>query len=381
VCPIALRDDPSAGFNIRMTESVLFNYLRRLSLVLGLLGAALPCQASRWVEIGNAGVSTDKVLLDADSIEKLDNFRLANVMTLSSGPQTNAHNITFDRTVKKVAFNCADRTLGGVQTIAYLGEKRVGSSPENTGWRTNMKPVGTDGLNNRALTMVCTAAVAGAPAPEQKPRNSSGSGIVVDGVGDILTASHVVSHCKSIMVKTATSKLFDAAVFGVDPKNDLAILKIAYDAPLGEPAHFRVQSEPARLGETVGVIGYPLSGLLSTEPKATFGQVNSVAGINNDYTLLQISAPIQPGNSGGPALDEYGQVIGVVVSTTSLAVAALTGNVPQNVNFAVRGEVAQIFLAARGIKVLTGHRQQVQSTEAIAAGGLKSTVFVQCLVE
>lgn len=142
-----------------------------------------------------------------------------------------------------------------------------------------------------------------------------------------------------------------------------------------------MQSEPARLGETVGVIGYPLTGLLSTEPKATFGQVNSVAGVNNDYTLLQISAPIQPGNSGGPALDEYGQVIGVVVSTASLAVAALTGNVPQNVNFAVRGEVAQIFMAARGIKVLTGHRQQVQSTETIAAEGLKSTVFVQCLVE
>jgi hypothetical protein len=59
-------------------------------------------------------------------------------------------------------------------------------------------------------------------------------------------------------------------------------------------------------------------------------------------------------------------------------VAAL---IPQNVNSAVRGEVAQIFMAARGIKVLTGHRQQVQSTEMIAAEGLKSTVFVQCLME
>jgi S1-C subfamily serine protease len=356
-------------------------YLRRFALLLALLCAALPSYASRWVEIGTAGVSTDKVLLDADSIEKVDDFRLANVMTLLSAPQTNAHNITFDRRVNRVAFNCADRTFQSLQITAYLGEKRAGSSPENTAWRTTMKPVGTDGLNNRALAMVCAAAIAGAAAPEQKPKNSSGSGIVVDGRGDILTASHVVNHCKTITVKTATSKLFDASVFGVDPKNDLAILKIAYDAPLGEPAHFRVQAEPARLGETVGVIGYPLTGLLSSEPKATFGQVNSVAGFNNDYTLLQISAPIQPGNSGGPALDEFGQVIGVVVSTASLAVAALTGNVPQNVNFAVRGEVAQIFLAARGIKVLTGHRQQVLTTEAIAAEGLKSTVFVQCANE
>ena len=265
--------------------------------------------------------------------------------------------------------------------LAYLGEKQVGSSPENADWRTVMKPVGTNALNNRALAIACGSSAAGAAAAAPRPRSVSGSGIVVDGVGDILTANHVVSGCKSITVKTASSKLFDAAVFGVDPKNDLAILKIAYDAPLGEPARFRLQSQPARLGETIGVIGYPLTGILSTEPKATFGQVNSVAGINNDYTLLQISAPVQPGNSGGPALDESGQVIGVVVGTAPLALLVATGNVPQNVNFAVRGEVAQIFMAARGIKVLTGHRQQAQSTEAIAATGLKSTVFVQCSME
>ncbi len=193
--------------NILAAEYVLPTGLRRLSLLLALLCAALPCHASRWVEIGNAGVSTDKVLLDADSIGKADNFRLANVMTLSSAPQTNAHNITYDRRVNKVAFNCADRTFQSVQVVAYLGEKRVGSSPENANWRTTMKPIGADGLSNRALTMVCAAAVAGTPATEQKPRNSSGSGIVVDGVGDILTASHVVNHCKSISVKTATSSM------------------------------------------------------------------------------------------------------------------------------------------------------------------------------
>lgn len=127
----------------------MFNHLRALSLALALLCTALPCHASRWIEIGNAGVSTDKVLLDADSIEKLDNFRLANVMTLSSAPQTNVNNITYDRRVRKVAFNCGDRTLQSVQVIAYLGEKRVGASPENTNWRTSMKPVGADAMNNR----------------------------------------------------------------------------------------------------------------------------------------------------------------------------------------------------------------------------------------
>lgn len=135
---------------------------------------------------------------------------------------------------------------------------------------------------------------------------------------------------------------------------------------------------PAKLGESVGVVGYPLTGFLSAEPKATFGQVNSVAGFNNDYTLLQISAPIQPDNSGGPVLDEAGQVIGVVVSEASLGVLAASGALPQNVNFAVRGEVAQIFLTARGIKLQTGTRAHNLPSAAIAAVGLKSTVYVQC---
>jgi S1-C subfamily serine protease len=349
--------------------------------------ALLPCicgttaNASHWVEVGNAGVSTDKVLVDADSIEKVDEFRTARIMTLGSAPQTNSHNITFDRRVQKVAFSCTDRTFRSIQTIAYLGEKQVGTSPVNADWKSTMKPLGMDALNSRAFAIVCGNAAAGASPAVGRPKVATGSGVVVDEIGDVLTANHVVTHCKSITVKTPASKAFDATVAGVDPKNDLAILKIAFDAPLGEPAHFRTQSQPARLGETIGVVGYPLSGILSTEAKATFGQINSVAGANNDYTLLQISAPVQPGNSGGPVLDEYGQVIGIVVSQASLAVIALSGNVPQNVNFAVRGELAQIFLAARGIKVLSGRRQQVQSTEAIAASGLKSTLLVQCALE
>jgi S1-C subfamily serine protease len=129
------------------------------------------------------------------------------------------------------------------------------------------------------------------------------------------------------------------------------------------------------------VIGYPLAGILSSEPKATFGQINSVAGVNNDYTLLQISAPVQPGNSGGPVFDASGLVIGVVVSQASPAMAAAVGNIPQNVNFAVRGEVAQIFLAAHGIKISTNRRWHTRSTEEIAATGQKSTMFVACLLD
>jgi S1-C subfamily serine protease len=197
----------------------------------------------------------------------------------------------------------------------------------------------------------------------------------------VLTNNHVVNHCKSIVVKAMGFPPGAAAVDATDPKNDLAVLRAVNAAALGEPVRFRIQSQPGKLGESIGVIGYPLAGILSSEPKATFGQINSVAGVNNDYTLLQISAPVQPGNSGGPVLDASGLVIGIVVSQASPVMAALAGNVPQNVNFAIRGEMAQIFLAAHGIKVSTGRRWHTRSTDEIAAAGQRSTVFVACLVE
>jgi S1-C subfamily serine protease len=352
-----------------------------LLVLLALTCVSTPCLASRWVQVGNSGVTTDKVMVDADSVQKLEQFTVVDVMTLYSAPRVNAHNITLDRHVQRDAFDCAARTVVGIRTIGYLGDQQVGSGPETADWRIKMVPIGSNPLSNRVYAIACASGAGGTPQAGPKLRSSSASGIVVDEVGDILTNNHVVDHCKSLTVRTSNSKPFVATVAATDPKNDLAILKIAYDAPLGEPANFRSQSQPARLGEEVGVIGFPLTGILSVEPKATFGQVNSVAGINNDYTLLQISAPVQPGSSGGPVLDGSGQVVGVVVSQASLAVAAITGSIPQNVNFAIRGEVAQIFLAARGIKVTTGRHRPPLSTEEIAAVGLKSTVFVRCSAE
>jgi S1-C subfamily serine protease len=96
---------------------------------------------------------------------------------------------------------------------------------------------------------------------------------------------------------------------------------------------------------------------------------------------LQISAPVQPGNSGGQVPDSSDLVVGIVVSQTSLAVVAAAGNVLQNINFAIRGEVAQIFLAARGVKLASSGHQHTLSTEEIAEKGQKSTVLVACAQE
>lgn len=383
------KSDQYSGFHpkvsrhpIRSVREILFSRWAVQLFALALSMLPLPGFAARWVEVGNGAVPTDRVLVDADSVQKADDITTVNIATLYAAPRTNSHNITMDRHVQRTAFKCADRSYIGIVTTGYLGDKRVGSGSETVDWKNKFVPIGNNPMGDRIFAIACAPSSGGdAATTAPKPKFYSGSGFVVDDSGDVLTNNHVVNHCKSIIVKALGFPPIAARVDAIDPKNDLAILRAASAATVGEPVHFRIQSQPGKLGEAIGVIGYPLAGILSSEPKATFGQINSVAGINNDYTLLQISAPVQPGNSGGPVLDASGLVIGVVVSQASPAMATAAGNMPQNVNFAIRGEVAQIFLAAHGIKFSTSRRWHTQPTDEIAAMGQRSTVFIACLVE
>src|SRR5262249_14305636 len=105
-----------------------------------------------------------------------------------------------------------------------------------------------------------------------------------------------------------------------------------------------------RAGDSVMVVGYPLIGILSDEASVATGIVSALAGEDNDSRILQITAPVQSGNSGGPPVDSAGNVVGVVTSKLdAVAVAQATGDMPQNVNFAVKESVAQSFLESRGI--------------------------------
>jgi S1-C subfamily serine protease len=345
-----------------------------------------PCFAARWQELGNAADSLDKVYIDADSVEQVDGFRIVRVMTVYPQPRSNSHNILMDSHIQQDAFDCERKRFSAIQMIGYLKGQQAGTGPVTTDWKTKTVPVSNDPFQQRVLSAACSLplttgkkvpAIVPPAQPQPKPQFSTGSGIIVNDEGYILTNAHVVKSCKSIAVKPLYADALSAKLEAIDPKNDLALIRTA--AGYGQPAQFRSESKPARLGETVGVVGYPLTGFLSAEPKATFGQVNSVAGAGNDYTLLQISAPVQAGNSGSPVFDRSGNVIAIVVSqATSLAQLLKTGAVPQNVNFAIRGELAQIFMQAHGVKFKVGDRKKELRTDEIADAGQKSTALLIC---
>ena len=105
-----------------------------------------------------------------------------------------------------------------------------------------------------------------------------------------------------------------------------------------------------RVGEPVAAFGFPLSGLLATSGNITFGNVTDLSGIADDTRYVQIQAPVQPGNSGGPLLDYNGNIVGVVSGKlNAMKVAELSKDMPQNVNFAIRTGTLVNFLESNRV--------------------------------
>jgi TPR repeat protein len=176
--------------------------------------------------------------------------------------------------------------------------------------------------------------------PPAEPPNSSGSGAVISTEGHILTAAHVVAGAKRVTVTTKDGTK-DAVILRLDEANDLAVLRITVGPIAPLPI---APSRLMRLGQVVATIGFPNIQIQGFSPKVTRGEISSLNGIGDDPRAWQISVPVQTGNSGGPLLDENGNLVGVVVSKLGLKAAKLTGDLPQNVNYAVKSAYALALL-------------------------------------
>jgi len=170
----------------------------------------------------------------------------------------------------------------------------------------------------------------------------TGSGFAVDG-RHILTNAHVIEGMSRVDVANEQISAPAEIVF-VDPRNDIALLRIAAQ-PLPTAAAFR-DSFDIHLGEDVIVMGFPLQGLLGSGPQATTGNVSALCGIGNDTSVMQFTAPIAGGNSGGPIMDQAGHVVGLVYSSLNKEIVRNA----ENVNFGVKGAIVRTFLTTAGIE-------------------------------
>jgi serine protease Do len=201
-----------------------------------------------------------------------------------------------------------------------------------------------------------------------------GSGLLVTEEGHILTNHHVVKGAREIKVRTSTATL-DASLLASDEENDLALLKI--DGKY-QPVVFADYTS-ARLGQTVFTVGFPMPDLQGFNPKVTKGVISGLSGLQDDETMYQIDASVQPGNSGGPLADDQGMVVGVVVARLNDAVLLKeTGNIAQNVNYAIKKRIAMSFLdGIKGVdQLITTQQVKGRSFEDAVETVQKATVLI-----
>lgn len=259
---------------------------------------------------------------------------------------------------------------GGLRDIAEKGlspQQRTATQAAASNWQPKTAAQSGSGPGGSTADSGGSNGDPSRQAPVSAQPDSTGSGFRV-ALGAVVTNHHVIDGCGRLRVNGVA-----AQVRGSDPRSDLALLAVTLPGPSA-----RLRAQRAAMGETVAVAGYPLRGLLSGLNMTT-GTLSSLSGLGGDTRYLQITAPVQPGNSGGPMLDSNGNLMGVVVSKLdAIKLAKITGDIPQNVNFAINVNVLRSFLDANNVDYDSANSDKKLPPTAIAEKAKGFTVLVEC---
>lgn len=196
---------------------------------------------------------------------------------------------------------------------------------------------------------------------------SSGSGFAI-GAGDVvITNEHVVSGCSRVGAAAGDDE-YETKLIARDEAADLAALRLIGVRLPG----LALSAAQEDLGGEVVVLGYPLTSVLGKDLRVTTGVISALSGVRGERKLMQVSAAVQPGNSGGPVIDRWGGVNGVVVAKLGSRFSA------ENVNFAVRMPVVRSFLELNGIDYLPHRRAAPVRAVEVARKLGASVVLLKC---
>jgi S1-C subfamily serine protease len=171
---------------------------------------------------------------------------------------------------------------------------------------------------------------------EKSSRSSMGIGTSWPiTLGYVVTNHHIIEGHNKITLICPDGKKIPATIFVDDKINDIVLLKVANPREL--PPALPISLVKPGIGAKVFTIGYPHPDILGNKPKLTDGLISSVTGFQDDPRTYQITVPLQAGNSGGPLINLNGEVIGIVAAKLdAVAVFKWSGDLPQNVNYAIK---------------------------------------------
>ena len=210
--------------------------------------------------------------------------------------------------------------------------------------------------NNRSVANIATRTVGGRFQFRENATADAGSGFVVDASGHVLTNFHVIEDAERILVTLYNGETYAAKPVGVDPLNDLAIVKIdaptedLYPVVMGDSGILKVGMKVFAIGNPFGLERTMTTGIISS-----LNRTLPVTRARSIKSVIQIDAAINPGNSGGPLLDSHGRLIGM-----NTAIASSTGQ-NSGIGFAIPSK-----LIARVIPELIEHGRVIRPDAGIA---------------
>jgi S1-C subfamily serine protease len=339
-----------------------------LALAAALAAAAPPSDAADWWWIGINGDSPNRVVTYVDLKHVVRQRGALEAWALAIGekplPNGQQHQAT------QYAFKCKARTYSTLNRIGYdASGKRLDLAPIAA---TKFARVKEGSIGESLLMLVCgdpagteirverpvehaqqymaaedASRSPGKPPQKDEPSYSVGTGFFVGPNGEMLTSYHVIEGASELGCRTPDGKVHSASVSRVSAANDLALLKVEM-----RPASYLSLAPRGSIypGARVFTIGYGAPDYLGVhEPRFTEGSISALSGLGAEDAYMQISVPVQPGNSGGPLINEDGEVVGVIAAQAAVdAFLKVEGTLPQSINWAVKSDYAAPLLPSLG---------------------------------
>lgn len=252
--------------------------------------------------VKDPSTNTFTVYYDEYGISKTKNLRIESI------GETNAYRVYYRNSSSRVYLENGVRLYAQIN-MSLSDARHFTGNPNFGHWVTvsydMVKKYPTSSMYANAVKEI---------VEESQPTDWSGTGFALKN-NYIVTNYHVIEDAKTINIQGVNGEFktkYNASVVASDKFNDLAILKVEGVSTSTSVIPYSIKTSTSEVGEDIFVLGFPLTSTMGEEIKLTTGVVSSKTGFQGDVSLYQISAPIQPGNSGGPLFDSNGNVIGIV---------------------------------------------------------------------
>ena len=195
---------------------------------------------------------------------------------------------------------------------------------------------------------------------------ASGSGFFVSQTGHIITNFHVIDSCDTVKVSFKGDNI-NAKVLAIDKMNDLAILK----STINPDQIFSVAKEDADLLENIIIAGFPLGKSVSSSIKTSKGSITSLSGFGDNFSEFQTDAALNQGNSGGPILNQKGNIVGVAVAVFGKEEGI------ESFNFGIKSSTLRTFAKSNGLNFQSPNLKDL-SNKDLGKLIINATVYLEC---